>query len=205
MIDDVEALLGGDFGDDRILRQIRRACRNGEVVSNYERSYVRDLAEKHLRARPAPEPARPAPDVEIPAPRPAPAPRARRPGRRLPRPRLLAALAALALVAAAGAALAPGYEPPQRAPALTVSTDEASYGPADLILVEGTSGGAGAVSVVISGADGAAVWSEELRAGAGGAYSAVTVADPAWGGPGTYTVTAGSGSESASSEFEFTG
>ena len=52
LLDDVKALLEKDFGDDRILKQIHRACENGEVISNFERNYVRKLAEKHLGKKP---------------------------------------------------------------------------------------------------------------------------------------------------------
>ena len=52
LYDDVKALLDKDFGDDRILKQICRACENNEVISNYERNYVRQLAEKHLGKKP---------------------------------------------------------------------------------------------------------------------------------------------------------
>ncbi|AFS83466.1 hypothetical protein [Candidatus Nitrosopumilus sediminis] len=52
LLDDVKALLDKDFGDDRILKQICRACENNEVISNYERNYVRKLAEKHLGKKP---------------------------------------------------------------------------------------------------------------------------------------------------------
>ena len=78
LLDDVKALLEKDFGDDRILKQIYRACENNEVISNYERNYVRQLAEKHLGRRKeveqtsppveqTPPPETPSvPDVEIP-------------------------------------------------------------------------------------------------------------------------------------------
>ncbi|MDH5658695.1 MAG: hypothetical protein OEY17_05090, partial [Nitrosopumilus sp.] len=52
LLDDVKSLLDKDFGDDRILKQICRACENNEVISNYERNYVRKLAEKHLGKKP---------------------------------------------------------------------------------------------------------------------------------------------------------
>jgi len=52
LLDDVKALLDKDHGDDRILKQICRACENDEVISNYERNYVRELAEKYLGRRP---------------------------------------------------------------------------------------------------------------------------------------------------------
>ena len=56
LIDDVEALLNGEFGDDRILKQIHRACQNNEVISNFERNYVKNLAEKHLGRKPKIQP-----------------------------------------------------------------------------------------------------------------------------------------------------
>ena len=52
LLEDVKALLDKDFGDDRILKQIRRACENNEVISNYERNYVKKLAETHLGRKP---------------------------------------------------------------------------------------------------------------------------------------------------------
>ena len=69
MIDDVKALIDGDFGDDQILKDVYRACKNGEVISNYERKYVRDLAGRYLK-RPGDTVAAPeeavAPDVALP-------------------------------------------------------------------------------------------------------------------------------------------
>ncbi len=75
LLDDVNSLLDGDFGDDRILKQIARACKNNEVISNYERNYVQKLAEQHLGRKPQtsqkseitePE----IPKIEIPKPKP---------------------------------------------------------------------------------------------------------------------------------------
>ena len=65
----------GDFGDDRILKQIARACKNNEVISNYERNYVQKLAEQHLGKKPLtnkkPETITPEiPKIEIPKPEP---------------------------------------------------------------------------------------------------------------------------------------
>ena len=52
ILDDVQALLAKEFGDKRILEQILRAAENEEVISNFERNYVRKLAEKHLGKKP---------------------------------------------------------------------------------------------------------------------------------------------------------
>lgn len=65
MIDDVKKLLDGDFGDDRILKDIYRACKNGEVISNYERKYVRDLTERYLKPNPLEDASAPTPDKGV--------------------------------------------------------------------------------------------------------------------------------------------
>lgn len=48
LIDDIDALLTLEKGDGKVLEQIKRAAINNEVISNYERGYVRGLAEKYL-------------------------------------------------------------------------------------------------------------------------------------------------------------
>ncbi|MCE2498170.1 MAG: hypothetical protein J4F28_04125 [Nitrosopumilaceae archaeon] len=65
MIDDIKKLLDGDFGDDRILKDIYRACKNGEVISNYERKYVRDLTERYLKTNPLEDASAPTPDKSV--------------------------------------------------------------------------------------------------------------------------------------------
>ena len=52
LLNDVNSLLDGDFGDDRILKQIARACKNNEVISNYERNYVQNLVEQYFGKKP---------------------------------------------------------------------------------------------------------------------------------------------------------
>lgn len=54
LFENVKDLLDHGFGDDRILKQIFRACQRDEVVSNYERNYVKRLAEMYLRKKPEP-------------------------------------------------------------------------------------------------------------------------------------------------------
>ena len=68
LLADVQALLDMGFGDDRILKQIHRACKNHEAISNYERSYVRGLVEEHLEK--VDPPADPEPTKEVPEPSP---------------------------------------------------------------------------------------------------------------------------------------
>ena len=64
LLHDVQRLMDIGFGDDRILRQIYRACKNNEAISNYERNYVRTLVDEHLtKSAQIPEPE---PEKEIP-------------------------------------------------------------------------------------------------------------------------------------------
>ena len=53
LLDDVKNLLEHGFDDDRILKQILRACQRDEVISNYERNYVTRLVETHLKKKPS--------------------------------------------------------------------------------------------------------------------------------------------------------
>ena len=67
LIDDVKKLLEEKKGDEQILKQILRACENDEIISNYERNYVRKLSEKRLDKIPLEKVETPTvPDVVIP-------------------------------------------------------------------------------------------------------------------------------------------
>ncbi len=52
ILDDVQVLLDKELGDKGILVQIQRAAQNDEVISNFERNYVKKLVEKYLRPKP---------------------------------------------------------------------------------------------------------------------------------------------------------
>lgn len=61
ILEDVKALLRLGRGNPLFLERIRRAAEQGEVISHYERSYVSELARKHLGpGHGAPPPAPPA-------------------------------------------------------------------------------------------------------------------------------------------------
>ena len=144
ILEDVKALLRIGKGSPLFLERIRRAAEQGEVISHYERSYVSELARKHLGpghgAPPPEQPSRPrqqqpAPPgavagqlVRAPAPRPPAVPaagRARLPVR-LVRPlfatrRRMIITAIVALLVAGGAASA----------AITYLSDDAAPEPDD--------------------------------------------------------------------------
>lgn len=129
ILEDVKALLRLGKGSPLFLERIRRAAEQGEVISHYERSYVSELARKHLGpghgASPPPAQARAASSSAVPATSlvraPAPPPPARRRGAaaarmpvRLVRPlvatrRRMIVTAIVALLVASGAASAVVY------------------------------------------------------------------------------------------------
>ncbi|RNJ77365.1 MAG: hypothetical protein D9C04_00940 [Nitrosopumilus sp. B06] len=213
IIDDVNALLEGDFGDDRILKQIHRACENGEIISNYERRYVRDLAGKHMGQRSA-EPvaeAPPVPDVVIPAFRPqvlsTPVKR-RRPSSKI----IIIIIVALAVIIPA-ATFFESYEPGAAPTKMYVRTDKTSYAANEVIAIYGISDGSGKITISITNEDGKTEWSydadikdrlSENTDGYKSNYSTLTAADPAWEGSGTFTVTADDGTTKESATFSFT-
>ncbi len=221
MIDDVKELLDRKKGDERILKQIHRACENDEVISNYERNYVRKLAEEHLGRGPE-EPEEPdVPDVaaqakppareERPAPPPAPAPpTGPRKSRKNPTLALVAGAAALAVIVSVALAVggAPGgpADGPAGPAALSLHTDLASYGAGDIVSISGTSPVAGSVTLAITNPAGKLAWSEQVDTKSDGRYSTLAIAGGAgWKDPGTYTITAQNASGSASSAFSFAG
>lgn len=221
LLDDVKALLDKDHGDGRILRQILRACEHNEVISNYEKNYVRKLAEKHLGRKP----------VFVPNPEPTPV----RPVAAVPAvslqsqayetasPRFLflrkrkkqmlvaaGALVLILLIGAAAASVGPDTGPAPITPVqpvvvpFVVTSDLASYASGDLISISGTSDAGSAVTLSIEGPAGQGVWSETVPLKGGGKFSTLLIAGgDGWGGPGTYVIRADNGSEARSATFSF--
>ena len=58
LLDDIKELLLKEKGDPKILERIRRAAERDEVISVFERAYVKKLVDQHLRPPPeiTPEP-----------------------------------------------------------------------------------------------------------------------------------------------------
>lgn len=208
--DDVKALLDKDFGDDRILKQILRACENNEVISNFERNYVRGLAERYLGRRPPVEPSRilpkeetTVPDVVIPEPLPV-----RQTQTLQTRPPRLAsgskknfkimmgiggiALVVIIAIAATYGSMSAGspvsvdvpvapVDPPAPADvSLSIKSDLKSYDTKDLISISGSSEISGTANLSIENQDGELVWTEKVPIRGNGSYSTLAIA----GGPG---------------------
>ena len=223
LLDDVKALLEKDFGDDRILKQIHRACENNEVISNYERNYVKQLAEKHLGRRkpveqaPPPVEERPVvPDVVIPEITTQKVQVVQPPPRKISRsisknPKIMAGIGGLILVIIIAAAASYGGTSdrnptvPDEPLSLSIQTDLQSYDAKDIISISGNSQTSGTVSLSIENQNGEVVWEEQIPLKSSGRYSTLAIAGgPGWEGSGTYTIKVNNGQETRSGTFSFT-
>ena len=225
LLDDVKALLDKDFGDDRILKQICRACENNEVISNYERNYVKQLAEKHLGRRAEVEQTTPhieekpsVPDVVIPEistqktqviqPEP------RRIQSKPKNSKIMLGVGGIALVIIIAVAVSfssvsdetPKINTPSSPVSLTLSvqTDLSSYNTKDIISISGNSETSGVVNLSIENSNNQLVWSEQVSLKSNGKYSTLAIAGgPGWENSGTYTIKVDNGEETESSTFSF--
>ena len=226
LLDDVKALLDKDFGDDRILKQICRACENNEVISNYERNYVRQLAEKHLGKKPefTPTPSiadKPSiPDIQIPEIQSIQQTQSFQ--TEVPRisysksknKKIMFGIGGLALVIIIAAAVSfnglptgttintPSNNTPT---SLSIQTDLESYNKKDLISISGVSTSTGIVNLSIKNQNNELVWAEQISLKSDGRFSTLSIAGGSgWEKSGTYTITVDDGKEIKSDTFSFT-
>jgi len=222
LLDDVKALLDKDFGDDRILKQICRACENDEVISNYERNYVRKLAEKHLGRRPeivqtqTPVEEKPIiPDIVIPE-----TPSVQKIQTFQPTPRISSsnsknsklmlgiggvALVIIIVVAASFSGVSDVTPTNPILDTLSIQTDLSSYNKQDIISISGISDTSGAVNLSIENKNNELVWAEQVSIKSDGRYSTLAIAGgPGWENSGTYTINIDNGAETKSNTFSFT-
>jgi len=226
LLDDVKVLLDKDFGHDRILKQICRACENNEVISNYERNYVRQLAEKHLGKKPefTPIPSvadKPSiPDIQIPEIQPIQQTQSFQ--TEVPRisysksknKKIMFGIGGLALVIIIAAAVSfnglptgttintPSNNTPT---SLSIQTDLESYNKKDLISISGVSTSTGTVNLSIKNQNNELVWAEQISLKSDGRFSTLSIAGGSgWEKSGTYTITADDGKEIKSNTFSFT-
>ena len=210
LLDDVTSLLEGDFGDDRILKQIARACKNNEVISNYERNYVQKLAEQYLGKK-----------DEIPSlieseiessiqNQTLQSQVSRSPG--LKNPKLILGFGGVALIIIIAAAIllsnnTDSFSSNPESPlnvTLSVNTDLNSYAKTDLISINGVSNNTKIVNLSIINQNNELVWAEQVSVKNDGRYSTLAIADGSgWEISGTYTLKVGNGSEIKSITFLF--
>ncbi len=227
LIDDVKALLNKDFGDDRILKQICRACERDEVISNYERNYVRKLAEKHLGKKPeftqtpSIEEQSVVPDVVIPSIQHNPQPqmsqmkssRISNSNQKNKKIFLGIGIGALVMIIASIASfseLTGGISDDDvlTTPISTsfmIKTDLTSYNNKDLISIYGVSDTSGTVSLSIENPNNELVWVGEVPLKNNGKFSTLAIAGgPGWESSGTYTIKVNNGVDTKSNTFLFT-
>jgi len=228
LLDDVKALLDKDFGDDRILKQIFRACENNEVISNYERNYVRKLAEKYLGKRPAivrtqiPVIEKPiVPDVnlsEIPSvlkPQILQSTSPQISYSKSKNLKIMLGVSSIALVIIIAAVvsfanisdISKTIETPTISNSITLSiqTDLSSYNKKDLISISGISDTSGTVNLSIENQSNELVWAEQVSIKNNGRYSTLAIAGgPGWETSGTYTIKVDNGVDTKSNKFSFT-
>ena len=224
LADDVKELLDNGHGDKQILAQILRACKNDEVVSNYERSYVRKLAEKHLGKRPEPDAVNDAAAAIVQAPTPfvpdvylTEQPVIARPVRKNTKylavigvviALVVTVLVSLYAVSGSDVDIVNGNtdgtgdgstDTPR------IRTDLQSYRRGDLISISGTAGILGSASLSITNPEGIQVWSDQVTVKDNYAYSSLAIAGgTGWTESGTFTITVQDNTGSASSTFSFT-
>jgi len=225
LFDDVTALLDGDFGDDRILKQISRACKNNEVISNYERNYVQKLAEQYLGKKPEITPAKPEniapiiPDIIIPKIETVTPSQifesqsSKNSNFSLKNSKLILGFTGIALIIIiAGAILFSSSTDSFQSnptsdikPTLLVQTDFSSYAQKDLISINGISQTSAIVNLSIENQNNQLVWAEQISVKNNSNYSTLAIAGgPGWENSGTYTLKVDNGSEIKSITFLFT-
>ena len=222
LLDDVNSLLDGDFGDDRILKQIARACKNNEVISNYERNYVQKLAEQYLGKKPENVPIEKPEtplilDVVIPKIEPSTSSQIleSQTSRNSNSKKLklflgfagiglVAIIAAVLLVSSNTDSISSDSLPPIKIE-LSVQSDLSSYSQTDLISINGVSVNSKIVNLSITNPNNELVWAEQVSVKNNGKYSTLAIAGGSgWENSGSYKIKVDNGSEIKSILFSFT-
>ena len=203
LIDDVKSLLDTDFADDRILKQIFRACQNNEVISNYERNYVRELAEKHLGKIP-----------EIIEPQITTGTQSIQSqisssiSSKSLNSKMMLGIGGVSLVvviAIIAAVIGTSDVTPIISETLSIETDLSSYDNKDLISISGKSDVSNVVNLSIENQNNELVWAEQVSIKNNGQYSTLAIAGGSgWETSGTYTIIVNNGNEIKSNTFSFT-
>jgi hypothetical protein len=224
LLDDVNSLLDGDFGDDRILKQIARACKNNELISNYERNYVQKLAEQYLGKKPQTQPTKKpetmlTPDVVIPKIEPTTSSQIfeskpiRSSNSNLKKSKLflgfggiglVVIIAAVILVSSNTDSISSDLPSPIKIE-LSVQSDLSSYSHTDLISINGVSVNSKFVNLSITNPNNELVWAEQVSVKSNGKYSTLAIAGGSgWENSGSYQIQVDSGSNIKSITFSFT-
>ena len=224
LIDDVKTLLDKEKGDERILKQICRACENNEVISNYERNYVRKLAEKYLGRAPEVEEKQHAEEKSIPDvifPNIQSKQKIETSQTTYPRTiklkskntKMLLGIGGtiLVIIIIIGASLSgvsyidsDDSQIPIDSSTLSIQTDLSAYQKGDIISISGTSNTSGKINLSIENQEGQLVWSEQISVKSNGQFSTLAIAGgTGWDKSGTFTIKVENNLETTSKTFSF--
>jgi len=224
LVDDIKELLDKERGDKRILEQILRACENNEVVSNFERNYVKKLSEKHLGKKPELEKKPPIPDVNLLEEKPIseekPLLQESKPIKTTkPKNQVMfvgigVAVLAIIIIAVAFSELPSTTTEVDTKPTesniptgpITLKTDLSSYSRGDIISISGKSDSSfgDQISLSIKNQDNQLSWSENVNVKSDGRFSTLLIAGgEGWEDSGTFTLEAIHGTESETITFSF--
>ncbi|EGP94384.1 hypothetical protein [Nitrosarchaeum koreense] len=225
LFDDVQTLLDKEKGDERILKQILRACENNEVISNYERNYVKNLAEKYLGRLPentddqSTEEKQTISDVIVPTPlqQKIEIPTSMTPQiiqKKPKNPKMLigAGMAVLAIIIVIGISQSgisimesdSIIDSDSSSASLSIQTDLSSYQKGDIISISGKSNTSETINISIENQNDQLVWSEQLSVKKDGRFSTLAIAGgPGWDKSGTYTIKVENNMETKSKTFSF--
>jgi len=224
LLDDVQDLLDKEMGDERILKQIRRACENNEVISNYERKYVRNLAEKYLGRALQVEESQHIEDKPV-----IPVFSNTQIKQKIETPQIIhpqivkatskntkmllgVGVAALVIIIIIGASfsgissieLDNSKLPVDSSSDISIQTDLSEYKKGDIISISGTSHTSGKLNLSIENQAGDLVWSEQISVKNDGRFSTLLIAGGSgWDESGTFTLKAENNLETKSQTFSF--
>ena len=224
LIDDVQALLDKEKGDERILKQIFRACENNEVISNYERNYVKNLTEKYLGRAPPVEEKQQVEEKpvildvifsNISAKQKIETPQITYPQvvklKSKNTKMVLGIGGVIFALVIIGVSL---YEvsyiefvdniPTGSSSTLSIQTDLSIYQKGDIISISGTSNTPGKLNLSIENQEGQLVWSEQISVKNDGRFSTLAIAGGfGWDKSGTFTIKVENHLETKSQTFSF--
>lgn len=227
IFDDVQTLLDKEKGDERILKQILRACENNEVISNYERNYVRNLAEKYLDRLPE-NPEDPSaeekptiPDVIVPTAslqQNIEIPTSMTPQIIQKKPKNQKMLVGVGVVVLAiiitigisqsGISMVSDdsqiIDTDSSSATLSIQTDLSSYQKGDIISISGKSNTSEKINISIENQNGQLVWSEQVSVKKDGRFSTLAIAGgTGWDKSGPFTIKVENNMETKSKTFSF--
>ncbi|MBM2819111.1 MAG: hypothetical protein HW410_793 [Nitrosarchaeum sp.] len=225
LINDVKDLLDKEKGDELILKQIFRACQNNEVISNYERNYVRKLAEKYLgrisyAEKKQDEEKSMIPELILSKP-----PSSQKietlqttqiPKVESKNTKLMIGIGGviMAIIIIVGLSLTGtlnvGYDNTLKNPVgstnLSIQTDLSEYHKGDIISINGRSNSSEKINLSIENQQGLLIWSEQINVKNDETFSTLVIAGGSgWEKSGIFIITAESDSETESNTFSFTG